>query len=159
MCRTCSAYTIINRGFGGSSLPDVIRYADDVIFPYQPKQVVIYCGENDVASGNVDSKLVFERFRTLFELIRSKLPGVPVVFISMKPSPSREKFAPVVVQANQIIKNYLWTQSNTIYVDVYKLMLDANGKPRPELFIEDMLHMNQEGYKIWQQALLPYLKK
>src|ERR1700712_5521146 len=67
------AYTIINRGFGGSSLPDVIRYANDVIFPYQPKQVVIYCGENDVASGNVDSKLVADRFKTLFELIRSKL--------------------------------------------------------------------------------------
>ncbi len=153
------AYTIINRGFGGSSLPDVIHYADDVIFPYQPKQIVIYCGENDVASGTVDSKLVFERFKTLFDLIRSKMPGVPIIFISMKPSPSREKFAPVVVQGNQIIKNFLWTQSNVIYLDVYKLMLDANGKPRPELFIEDMLHMNQEGYKIWQQALLPYLKK
>ena len=153
------AYTIINRGFGGSSLPDVIRYADDVIFPYQPKQIVIYCGENDVASGNVDSKLVAERFKTLFDLIRSKLPGVPIIFISMKPSPSREKFAPVTVQGNQIIKNFLWTQSNVIYLDVYRLMLDAYGKARPELFIGDMLHMNQEGYKIWQAALLPYLKK
>ncbi len=153
------AYTIINRGFGGSSLPDVIHYADDVIFPYQPKQIVIYCGENDVASGNVDSKLVSERFKTLFDLIRSKMPGVPIIFISMKPSPSREKFAPIVVQGNQIIKNFLWTQSNVIYLDVYKLMLDANGKARPELFLEDMLHMNQEGYKIWQQALLPYLKR
>ena len=153
------AYTIINRGFGGSSLPDVIRYADDVIFPYHPKQVVIYCGENDVASGNVDSKLVFERFKTLFELIRSKLPNIPIIFISMKPSPSREKFAPITVQGNQIIKNFLWTQTNAIYLDVYKLMLDANGKNRPELFVEDMLHMNQEGYKIWQAALLPYLKK
>ena len=151
-------YTIINRGFGGSSLPDVTRYANNIIFPYEPKQIVIYCGENDVASG-ADSKVVSDRFKTLFLLIRQHIPGIPIVFISMKPSPSREKFAPVVIQGNQIIKNFLWTQGNSIYVDVYKLMLDENGKNRPELFVEDMLHMNQEGYKIWQQALLPYLKK
>jgi lysophospholipase L1-like esterase len=152
------AYTIINRGFGGSSLPDVTRYANTIIFPYQPKQIVIYCGENDVASG-LDSKQVSDRFKTLFLLIRERLPAIPVIFISMKPSPSREKFAPVLVQANQIIKNFLWTQGNCIYVDVYKLMLDSNGKARPALFVEDMLHMNPDGYKIWQEALLPYLKK
>ncbi len=45
-------YKIINRGFGGSSLSDVIRYADDIIFPYHPKQVVIYCGENDLAASD-----------------------------------------------------------------------------------------------------------
>ncbi len=151
-------YPILNRGFGGSSLPDVIRYANNIIFPYEPKQVVIYCGENDVASGN-DSKVVADRFKILFNMIRDHIPDVPIVFISMKPSPSREKFTPVVIQGNQIIKNFLWTQRNASYVDVYKLMLDETGKNRPELFVTDMLHMNQDGYKIWQQALLPYLKK
>src|SRR5258708_14339638 len=83
-------YTIINRGFGGSSLPDVIRYANDIIFPYHPKQIVIYCGENDLAaSDTVTGEMVFRRFTTLFNLIRKKLPNVPVVFISLKPSPSR----------------------------------------------------------------------
>lgn len=152
-------YQIINRGFGGSSLPDVIRYADDIIFPYQPKQIVIYAGENDIASDTVDSKMVAERFKTLFNLIRQKLPAVPIVFVSMKPSPSREKYLPVIKQANQIIKNFLWQQGNTNYIDVYSRMLDANGKPRPELFKEDMLHMKPEGYKIWQELLQPYLLK
>ena len=69
-------YTIINRGFGGSTLPDVIRYADDIIIPYHPKQVVIYCGDNDFAvSDKVTADTVFERFKTLFDIIRSKLPG------------------------------------------------------------------------------------
>lgn len=152
-------YQVINRGFGGSSLPDVIRYTDDIIIPYQPKQIVIYAGENDIASDTVDSKMVAERFKTLFNLIRQKLPAVPIVFVSMKPSPSREKYMPVIKQANQIIKNFLWQQGNSIYVDVYSRMLDGNGKPRPELFREDMLHMKPEGYKIWQESLQPYLLK
>ncbi len=68
-------YKIINRGFGGSSLTDVIRYAGDVIIPYQPKQIVIYCGENDLAaSDTVTSEMVVNRFKELFFMIRSKLP-------------------------------------------------------------------------------------
>lgn len=154
-----TGYTIINRGFGGSTLPDVIRYADDIIFPYRPKQIIIYCGDNDVATDTVSSTLVAERFKTLFTLIRQRMPGVSIVFISMKPSPSREKYLPVIRQANQIIKNFLWQQSNVNYVDVYSRMVDGNGKPVPALFTEDMLHMNQQGYAIWQEALQPYLKK
>ena len=153
-------YPVLNRGFGGSSLPDVIRYANDVIIPYQPKQIVIYCGDNDIAaSDTVDSKVVAERFKTLFRNIRQQLPAVQIVFISIKPSPSREKYLPIIKQANQIIKNFLWQQSNALYVDVYTRMLGPNGKPRPELFLEDMLHMNLSGYVIWKETLLPYLMK
>ena len=83
-------YTIINRGFGGSSLPDVIRYANDIIFPYHPKEIVIYCGENDFAGDStLSAETVFERFKTLYGMIREKMPAVPVVYISIKPSPSR----------------------------------------------------------------------
>src|SRR3989337_931862 len=85
------SYTIINRGFGGSSLPDVIRYANDIISPYQPKQIVIYCGENDLAaSDTVTAKLVFNRFKQLFTIIRNRYPKVKVTYVSMKPSPSRQ---------------------------------------------------------------------
>jgi lysophospholipase L1-like esterase len=151
-------YTIINRGFGGSSLPDVIRYANDIILPYQPKQVVIYCGENDIASDVSDVE-VTERFKTLFNLLRKQMPGLPIVFVSMKPSPSREKYFTVIKQANQMIYNFLWQQSQVGYVDVFSRMLDADGKANRSLFLQDMLHMNQEGYKIWQDAIRPYLLK
>ena len=152
-------YTIINRGFGGSTLPDVIRYAPDIIYPYQPKQVVIYCGENDIASGEVDSKEVAERFKNLFGMIRRQFPGIPIVFVSMKPSPSREKFWPIIKQGNQIIKNFLWQQGNAMYVDVWTRMLDSNGKAMTELYLDDMLHMKPAGYEIWREALLPHLLK
>ena len=151
-------YTLINRGFGGSSLPDVIRYANDIILPYQPKQVVIYCGENDIASDVSDVE-VTERFKTLFNLLRKQMPGLPIVFVSMKPSPSREKYFQVIKQANQMIYNFLWQQSQVGYVDVFSRMLDADGKANRGLFLQDMLHMNQEGYKIWQDAIRPYLLK
>src|SRR6476659_3385508 len=89
------AYPIINRGFGGSTLLDVIMYADDVIFPYQPKQIVIYCGENDLAySDTVSAQTVFTRFTVLFDMIRNIYKDVPIDFISIKPSPSREKLMP-----------------------------------------------------------------
>ena len=83
-------YPIINRGFGGSAITDVIRYESDIIFPYKPKQIVIYCGENDIAGDStVTGKIVFERFKQLYGDIRQHLSNVPIVYISMKPSPSR----------------------------------------------------------------------
>lgn len=152
--------TILNRGFGGSSLPDLIRYEKDVIFRYQPKQIVIYCGENDIAaSDTVTAKTVLKRFQQLFTDIRSTLGDVPVVFVSMKPSPSRQKFQPVVVEANKLIRQYLKKDKHASFVNVYDAMLGKDGLPMKELFREDMLHMNSKGYGIWQKILEPYLLK
>ncbi len=153
-------YVVINRGFGGSSLPDVIRYADDIIFPYHPKQIVIYCGENDLAGDTtITADTVVVRFKHLFSMIRSHLGAVPVVFVSLKPSPSRWALRNKMQQANAQIKKYLATQKNTAFVDVYHAMLNAKGLPRPEIFIEDKLHMNAKGYAIWQKLLKPHLLK
>jgi len=84
-------FTIINRGFGGSSLPHLILYANDIIFPYKPRQIVIYCGDNDLAaSDTVTAETVYKRFKQLFHLVREKLPRVSIAFVSIKPSPSRQ---------------------------------------------------------------------
>ena len=153
-------YKILNRGFGGSSLPDVIRYVDDVIIPYQPKQIVIYCGENDLAaSDTVTSTMVLARFTELFTLIRNQLPKVPIVYVSMKPSPSRQHIREKVELGNKLIKKFLKKKKRTAFVDVYRKMLDVEGKPMADIFLEDDLHMNAKGYAIWQKAIEPYLKK
>lgn len=153
-------HTVINRGFGGSTLPDVIRYADDIIFPYQPKQIVIFCGENDLASSDtIQAITVANRFKTLFNLIRSKMPNVPIVYITAKPSPSREKYMPKILAANVMIKDFLKKKRKAVYVDTYHKMLDENGKPIPGLFLPDMLHMNEKGYAIWTKAVEPHLIK
>ena len=150
-------YAVINRGFGGSSLPDVIRYADQIIFPYQPKQVIIYCGENDIAGGT-SAKEMFSRFKTLFGMIREKLPNATITFVSMKPSPSRYKFIDEVREGNSLVRDFLKSHKNTSYVDLFSPMLKPDGKPDESLFVEDMLHMNKKGYAIWAKAVKPVLK-
>lgn len=154
------AHTMLNRGFGGSSLTDVTYYANDVILKYKPKQILIYCGENDIAgSSSVTADTVFERFKTLYTIIRSKYKRVPIAFISMKPSPSREKYLATMQKGNALIKSFMEQQKRAAYIDVYSSMLDANGKVLTHIFIADKLHMNAEGYKIWQGVIAPYLVK
>jgi lysophospholipase L1-like esterase len=151
-------YPILNRGFGGSTLVDVIRYAYDVILPYKPKQVVIYCGENDLASDATEEETV-RRFKTLFGMIRTNLPGTRISFVSIKPSPSRANIQEKVKDANQGIKRFLKKQKNTDFIDIYEAMLDSKGAMREELYVADRLHMKPEGYTIWQRIMAPYLVK
>jgi lysophospholipase L1-like esterase len=153
------AYPIINRGFGGSTLLDEIRYVKDVVNPYKPKRF-IYCGENDLASSDtVSARTVYNRFVRLFNQIRNKFPNVPIAYVSMKPSPSRQLLMPKMIEGNALIRNFLNSKKQTAYIDVYKDMIDDEGKPRPELFLDDNLHMNKSGYEIWKKAIEPYLKK
>ncbi len=153
-------FPIINRGFGGSSLTHLIQYENDIIIPYQPKQVVIYCGENDIAgSDSVTGKMVAERFIQLFQDIRRQLPGTHIAFISMKPSPSRWHMKERLMEGNQLIKTFLKKQSNAAYINIWNAMLGTDGKPMQAIFIEDNLHMNANGYAIWQKIIEPYLLK
>ena len=153
-------YTIINRGFGGSTLLDQLRYEKDIIFPYHPKQIVIYCGENDLASSDsVTAENVFERFLSLYNDLTIKLPGVSIAFISLKPSPSRRHLFLKMRKANKLIKDYLSTEKNSVFIDIHQPMLGTNGEPLPEIFLADSLHMKSKGYAIWQKEIQPYLLK
>ena len=152
-------HKVINRGFGGSSLPHVIEYADEIVIPYKPKQVVIYCGENDFMADTVTSEIVVDRFRKLFTLLRQEIPRARITFVSMKPSPSRQRLMTEIAAANESIRDFLNDQRRASYVDIWKAMLNEQGEPRPELFLKDMLHMNEQGYTIWQTALEPHLVK
>lgn len=151
-------YTIINRGFGGSTILDQIHYAKDIYFPSHPKQVVIYCGENDLAMGKmVTGKMVGQRFVTLFYMIRAKLPSAKITYISMKPSPSRWDFRDRMQEGNEYIREFLSKQKNTSFISIWDAMLDSNQRPNPAIFLPDSLHMNADGYKIWQEKIQPDL--
>lgn len=151
------SYNAINRGFGGSTLKDAIYYNQDLMDHHEPRQVIIYSGENDIAEGNVSAAMVLSRFETLFSLIRQKAPGVPIGFISIKPSPSRARYLPIVIESNSLIKQFLRGQRHTVFIDVFTKMLDKHQQMRPELFEPDMLHMNDAGYEIWIKAIKPHL--
>jgi lysophospholipase L1-like esterase len=157
------AYPIINRGFGGSSLTDVIRYANDIIFRYHPKQIVIYCGENDMAGDStVTGKMMFQRFKTLYYQIRKNpdCRNVPIIYIAMKPSPSRWYMKDRVMEGNEWIRRFSLKKNTALkFIDVWPAMLNADGKPLEDIFLEDKLHMNAKGYAIWQKLIEPYLLK
>lgn len=151
-------HTILNRAFGGSSLTHLILYAEEVIFRYQPKQIVIYCGENDLAASElVTADSVLQRFMKLFSMIRERLPSTPILYVSMKPSPSRKKLLSSIEAGNQKIRSFLTTQQKGYFLDVYSAMLTPQGAIRSEIFTADSLHMNKQGYALWQPLLEPLL--
>ena len=151
-------YNAINRGFGGSTLAQANFYINDIVFPYEPRQVVIYSGENDIATDQVSAIETLNRFATFFTNIRNKFPEVAILYVSMKNSPSRTKYAETITHANQLIKSYLSSYSRTGFVDVNSKMM-IKDQLRPELFLEDMLHMRPAGYQIWIKEIKPHLLK
>jgi lysophospholipase L1-like esterase len=148
--------TVINRGFGGSQIADSTRYADRIAIPYHPSQIVMYAGDNDLAAGKTPEQ-VLEDFHDFVKKIRSALPDVPITLISIKPSIARWKIVDRIKKANSLIKEFAQGEKNIDFVDIYPAMLGADGKPRPELFRPDGLHMNANGYAILISALKPRL--
>jgi lysophospholipase L1-like esterase len=151
-------YNIINRGIGGAVTNDIAFYLNDIVFPYEPRQIVIYVGENDLPDVRATADTILNRTKKLYKMIRAKLPTAPIAYISMKPSPSRDQYQEKAKAANTLIRNFLSKEENTDFIDIFSPMI-KDGKSRPELFVEDMLHMNAKGYAIWEAAVRPYLLK
>lgn len=152
-------HSIINRGFGGATIPDLIKYSRDVIFPYEPKQVLIYCGENDLVDTlTVKPDTILHRMKKLIELIRSSLPDVNILYVSIKPSPGKFYLQRQILQTNALVKSYIESIPNAAFINIYNSMVDQQGNPRKDLFMDDLLHMKPEGYKLWQVIIRPYLK-
>ncbi|SFW64377.1 GDSL-type esterase/lipase family protein [Chitinophaga sancti] len=156
--RTFASYEVMNRGIGGAKVNDIIFYLDDIVFPYHPREIVLYVGENDIPDG-VPADTVLARTKNLIAGIRAKLPETPITYISIKPSPSRDKYRQTVQESNTLIKEFLKTQHKITWVDVYTPMLTKEGNSRPEIFQSDMLHLNKDGYKIWKKLIQPTLIK
>jgi lysophospholipase L1-like esterase len=154
-------YPIVNRGFGGSRLLDVIHFAEETIFTYQPKQIFIYCGENDLAMDSTATpSVLLERYQTLHKMIRDRLgKKLPIVFVSIKPSISRWKLEQTYLATNQLIQEFLSSDRYAKYLDVHQAMLDENKEVLKDIFIEDKLHMNEKGYAIWINIIGPLLLK
>lgn len=149
---------IINRGFGGSRVYDSLHYADRIVTPYQPRAVVFYAGDNDLHEGRTPAQ-VREDFVAFVERVRADAPQARIGFISIKPSPSRASLLPQVREANALVRAYAQRAKGVDYLDVYTPMLQASGAPRPELFLEDALHMNRSGYDIWVDVVGTWLGK
>lgn len=146
---------VINRGFGGSEVRDSTWYADRIVYPYQPATVVLYAGDNDLASGRTPEQ-VGQDTAVFIERLQKRLPKAKLVIISTKPSPSRANLLAAQRQANALVQREA-QRRGAVFVDVFTPMLDAQGQPRESLFIQDRLHMNASGYALWKELLAPYV--
>lgn len=149
-------HRVLNRGFGGSQFSDLLYYLDRVVMACKPSKVFIYEGDNDLAAGESPEAVMAEA-RQVRERIAKALPGVHVVFISVKPSPARWELKPEYVQLNRMLRDYAAQTDHTEFADVWAPMLDEKGHVYKHIFVSDSLHMNAGGYAIWKQALLPYM--
>jgi lysophospholipase L1-like esterase len=149
-------FPVVNRGFGGSQLADSVNFADRIITRYHPRQVVIYAGGNDINAGK-DPEIVYGDFVALVTKIRAKLPHVRIAYISSAPNPARWAQVEKVKRLNGLAEAYC-RQHGLEFINVFPLMLGQDGKPLPDIYVSDRLHMNPKGYEIWRKAVGPHLK-
>jgi lysophospholipase L1-like esterase len=159
MQKNLAPYPVLNRGFGGSTIPELLYYFDRVLLPLAPKAVFIYGGENDIASKNIKTgQQMFASFVKLAQMFKKAMPATQIYFVSMKLSPSRRAFWPELAKGNKLVKAYA-KKKNIGFVDINPLLLDASGRIRPELYTKDSLHINQAGYDLYAEHLKPILAK
>jgi len=149
-------HRVIMRGFGGSHLSDSVAFVHRIVIPYQPRLVLIYAGDNDIYTGKTPERVLAD-FQEFVEKIHAALPETRIGYISIKPSPSRMKDFERFKTTNQLIRDYIAPRPKLLYVDVFTPTLGSDGEPRADLFVRDMLHLNEAGYKLWAGIIQPVL--
>ncbi|CAI8312598.1 MAG: Uncharacterised protein [Opitutia bacterium UBA7350] len=148
--------TVVPRGFGGSHYTDVIHYVEALVFSYEPRALLLYEGDNDAAFGKSPDR-IFKDFKFLVERCREQLPELRCYIIGAKPSIARWNIAEDMQAANRLIEAYCDAKEGFTYINVWPVLLGANGEPRRELFMADQLHLNTAGYDAWAGAIATVL--
>jgi lysophospholipase L1-like esterase len=147
----------INRGFGGSQIADSTHFADRIIVPAQPRTIVFYAGDNDLAAGRSPEQ-VRDDFHSFVATVRRALPETKIIFIGIKPSPARWSLVEQQKEANRLIEADCQSDPRLVFIDTFPAMLGDDDRPRPGLFQPDNLHLNARGYVLWNALLKPALK-
>ena len=138
-------------------MADALRHLDRIVLPLEPRTLLLYEGDNDIGRGKSPDTVESE-FRELVARVRERLPETHVVFVAIKPSLRRWHLIEKVREANSRIRAVAEADALVTFVDVGTPLLGPDGKPRPELFVEDQLHLNDAGYAIWAELLAPYVE-
>jgi lysophospholipase L1-like esterase len=144
--------TVLKRGFGGSTMSDCAENVERLVTTYEPRTVVVYAGENDLAAGATPDD-VLHSVRRFVADVRRRQPDTHLAFVSIKPSPLRAALLPAIREANARVSDFLAAVPNSQFIDVHSLMLDPAGAPRAELFSADQLHLNADGYALWRREI------
>ena len=143
---------VINRGFGGSEMGDAARYAERIVIAYKPRTVVVFAGGNDINAGKTPEQ-VADAFKELVKKVHVALPKAKIHYISLFPNVQRASQDEKCRKANELIEAFTKTDERLGYINVRPKMEGPDGKGRPELLRPDGLHMNDEGYKIWNEQV------
>ena len=156
--RDMAPIAVLNRGFGGSQLEHVVYNVRRIVTPYAPRAVVVYAGDNDLASGTGKTAAdVVRDYRALVELVQTDLPSVPIYYLAIKPSKLRWERWPEMAEANRRIAEWSAGEPLLHYLDVASPLLGEDGRPRDDVFLLDGLHMNASGYAAWTDVVRPVL--
>jgi len=147
---------LINRGFGGSQMSDLVHYVEETVLKYSPRTVVVYEGDNDTSAGKRSQQLL-EDYREFVEAVLAAQPSTRIIILSIKPSLSRWDVWPEMQASNAAIEAYAQMDARVDFVDIGTAMLGADGLPRPELFVRDGLHMTPAGYDVWDEIVMEAL--
>lgn len=147
---------VLNHGFGGSEIFDAVNYAHRLIFPFQPKQIVMYAGGNDLNAGKGPER-VFADFQAFVARVQVELPKTKICYISSAPNPKRWAQIKEVRALNALVQAFCAKDDRLYFLDVHPVMLAPNGEPKPDIFVEDNLHMNAKGYQLWKGVVWPVL--
>lgn len=151
-------FAVINRGFGGSQISEVNYFTERIVLRYEPKVIVFYAGDNDVAAGK-NARRVFDDYKKFVKPVHAKLPGTRIIYVGIKPSRSRWSLWPVMTEANMMIKDFSGKDGRLFYFDSAAPLLSRDGKPNPAFFLKDQLHLNDKGYEVWTKLLRPIIEK
>lgn len=151
-------HNVENVAFGGSTIEACVYFFERLVPVCEPKSIIFYAGDNDIGNGVYHSD-VMARFEALLAKRAKTLSGIKFTFISVKPSPARHHLLHRIRLLNSYVKTRLDELDNVNYLDVHSLMYTPDGMPNHELFNDDGLHMNENGYAIWRNLLLSHASK
>lgn len=159
MAQDLAPLPVFNAAFGGSRTKDVLAAVPRLVLPAKPKVVVYYCGDNDMGGATSDPQVPIANFKAFLVALRAELPDVKVVYVAIKPSPKREAAWEKVQEVNGAIKAVCAADPALTYVDFSSILLGADGKPDPTLYVEDHLHVTKETYVKFTAMLKPAVEK
>jgi lysophospholipase L1-like esterase len=159
MAQDLAPLPVINRGFGGAMIEDVIRYIDRIIIPYQPRAVVLFAGANDIVGPRAKSpKHVAELFRTFVGRVHENLPEALIFYIAITPTPAGWKWWPSAKETNRLISQIVSSDPRLRFIDLSDVLLSTDKLPERSLYGSSR-HLNELGYERWTSSIKPILEK
>jgi lysophospholipase L1-like esterase len=141
---------VINRGFGGAHLTDVVHFSDRIVLPYAPKIIFVNAGGNDLASGKSPEQ-IRDAGKAFAAKVTASLPDVRIYYISIPPvmrAASTPDGLTGIKRTNELMQELAHANPRLGFINLFPAFLDAQGKPMPELFVADGTHFSPKGCEV-----------